>query len=265
MGTGKSAFLSSVLDELQLTNGDVGVGADRIAYAPQHPWIRAGSLKDNILFGRPLNTVHYNETLRVCCLHDDIEHFVDGEDTEIGEKGINLSGGQKARVSLARCVYSCAQMMLLDDPLSAVDPHVAKRLYNDVIRGMMKHKAVVRTFCVSMCVCGVCVCVFQIYTCVYMYTYVHIHIHSYIYICIYACVLVWHDHTHGSSVYSAVHLRVVMLCVCLVVYMDTCMFMYVHVCLCMLVYICVCVNVCLCVWLCVRVYIMYNVVCKSTQ
>jgi ABC-type bacteriocin/lantibiotic exporter with double-glycine peptidase domain len=92
----------------------------------------------------PLHVLaRYDEVIDACCLRSDIEQFVDGERTEIGEKGINLSGGQKARIALARAVYSRAPLVLLDDPLSAVDPHVARALYENVVQGLLKDRTVV--------------------------------------------------------------------------------------------------------------------------
>ena len=91
------------------------------------------TLKKNILFGKEFNDKTYDQVVRCCALLDDLAQLADGDQTEIGEKGINLSGGQKQRVSLARAVYNDAEVYLLDDPLSAVDSHVGKHIFEQVI------------------------------------------------------------------------------------------------------------------------------------
>lgn len=131
-------------------NGEVTFGGS-VAYVPQVPWIKNATLRDNILFGKPYNEEWFREVIRVCSLEHDLEVLPHGEQTEIGEKGINLSGGQKvrplplttihelqpyscqARVSLARAVYSNADIILLDDPLSAVDSYVGQSILNDCL------------------------------------------------------------------------------------------------------------------------------------
>lgn len=91
-----------------------------ISYAAQSPWLRHQSIKDNILFGYPYDEQRYNDTIECCALRTDLDMFEDGDDTEIGARGVSLSGGQKARVALARAVYARTKYVLLDDPLSAV-------------------------------------------------------------------------------------------------------------------------------------------------
>ena len=99
------------------------------------------TLRDNILFGQPEDDGRFHEIIQACCLEPDLEMLPNGEHTEIGEKGINLSGGQKARVSLARAAYSGAEIVLMDDALSAVDSHVGKRLLdNCLLRGPLADK-----------------------------------------------------------------------------------------------------------------------------
>ena len=111
------------------------------AYVPQTPWIMNATLRDNVLFGQPDNEERFREIIQACCLEPDLEMLPNGEDTEIGERGINLSGGQKARVSLARAAYSGAEIVLMDDTLSAVDSHVGKRLLeNCLLRGPLAEK-----------------------------------------------------------------------------------------------------------------------------
>ncbi|VEN59069.1 unnamed protein product, partial [Callosobruchus maculatus] len=113
-----------------------------IAYASQQAWIQNATLKDNILFGRPYNKNEYEKVVDACALRADFNMLPAGDQTEIGEKGINLSGGQKQRISLARAVYSNADIYLLDDPLSAVDSHVGKHIFENVIgpKGLLKDK-----------------------------------------------------------------------------------------------------------------------------
>ena len=102
-----------------------------IAYVEQEPFIISGTLKDNILFGLEYDEDRMKEVIEVCCLEHDLKIFNKGLETEIGERGINASGGQKARISLARACYSNADVILLDDPLSAVDPDVAEKIFDD--------------------------------------------------------------------------------------------------------------------------------------
>lgn len=113
-----------------------------VAYVPQQAWIRNCSLRDNILFGLPFDSKKYKQVIHACALKADIDILSAGDQTEIGEKGINLSGGQKQRISLARAVYSNAYVFLLDDPLSAVDSHVGKHIFEEVIgpNGLLKNK-----------------------------------------------------------------------------------------------------------------------------
>eukprot|EP00038_Savillea_parva_P031360 m.85584 g.85584 ORF g.85584 m.85584 type:complete len:1326 (-) comp9635_c0_seq3:82-4059(-) len=143
VGSGKSALLLGILGELPCVSGTMRNESARMAYVPQSAWIKAGTLRDNIVFGAEFDASWYDTVVSACCLKADIANFPDGEETEIGARGINLSGGQKARIVLARAVYSQAPIVLLDDPLSAVDPHVARELYQNVIRGLLANKSVV--------------------------------------------------------------------------------------------------------------------------
>ena len=113
-----------------------------MAYVSQQAWIQNATLRDNILFGQPFNHSNYNRVIQACALIQDIKMLPAGDKTEIGEKGINLSGGQKQRVSLARAVYSNSDVYLFDDPLSAVDSHVGKQVFENVIgpSGILKEK-----------------------------------------------------------------------------------------------------------------------------
>ncbi|KLO13407.1 multidrug resistance-associated ABC transporter [Schizopora paradoxa] len=127
VGSGKSSLLQGLVGEMRRVSGEVVFGGT-VAYVPQQAWIMNATLRENILFGLDFDEKRFNEVVRTCQLEHDIDMLPNGVDTEIGEKGINLSGGQKARVSLARSVYSDADVVLLDDPLSAVDAHVGKAL-----------------------------------------------------------------------------------------------------------------------------------------
>ncbi|XP_058451153.1 multidrug resistance-associated protein 1 isoform X1 [Malaya genurostris] len=132
VGSGKSSILSALLGEMDKISGRVNT-IGKIAYVSQQAWIQNATLQDNILFGKPMNLKLYNKVIEACALKPDIEMLPGGDQTEIGEKGINLSGGQKQRVSLARAVYSDTDIYFLDDPLSAVDSHVGKHIFEQVI------------------------------------------------------------------------------------------------------------------------------------
>ena len=120
VGSGKSSLLYALLGEMEKCSGSVNISGDaQLAYVPQQAWIQNCTLKDNILFGKELDQKKYQKVLRACALKQDLLTLAGGDQTEIGEKGINLSGGQKQRVSLARAVYSDSDLFLLDDPLSA--------------------------------------------------------------------------------------------------------------------------------------------------
>ncbi|MES1916352.1 MAG: hypothetical protein MHM6MM_008178 [Cercozoa sp. M6MM] len=134
-GSGKSALLQAVIGELRTTESTkVSVHSHSVAYAAQTPWIQNATVKDNIIFGQPFDAARYARTVRVCALSDDLEALPAGDQTEIGEKGINLSGGQKQRVALARAVYMNADLVLLDDVLSAVDAHVGRHIFEECIQ-----------------------------------------------------------------------------------------------------------------------------------
>ena len=141
VGSGKSSLLSALLGEMQRTNGFVNISKS-LAYVSQEAWIRNMTLKDNILFQKRYNSSFYNKVLSCCALEADLEQLAGGDQTEIGEKGINLSGGQKQRVNLARAVYANKELYLLDDPLSAVDSHVGKHIFEKVLgeQGLLSKK-----------------------------------------------------------------------------------------------------------------------------
>ncbi|XP_006889523.1 PREDICTED: canalicular multispecific organic anion transporter 2 [Elephantulus edwardii] len=141
VGCGKSSLVSALLGEMEKLEGKVYVKGS-VAYVPQQAWIQNATLQENVLFGRTLDPKRYQKALEACALLTDLEVLPGGDQTEIGEKGINLSGGQRQRISLARAVYSDADIFLLDDPLSAVDSHVAKHIFDHVIgpEGVLAHK-----------------------------------------------------------------------------------------------------------------------------
>ena len=141
VGSGKSSLMSAILGEMERTEGSVKTQGS-IGYCAQQAWIQNATLKDNILFHNKYDKDKYNNILEACAMKADLQTLPGGDATEIGEKGINLSGGQKHRVALARVVYSDVDICLLDDPLSAVDAHVGKHIFDQVIgpEGLLKNK-----------------------------------------------------------------------------------------------------------------------------
>ncbi|KAI0634381.1 hypothetical protein C8Q77DRAFT_1056057 [Trametes polyzona] len=144
--SGKTALLMALLGELTTIHGHVVMSKDpskvdehglthTISYAAQMPWLRHATIRENILFGYPWDEERYNAVVECCALKPDLAIFEDGDLTEIGARGISLSGGQKARVALARAIYVPTKYVLLDDPLSAVDSHTARFLYEKLFRG----------------------------------------------------------------------------------------------------------------------------------
>uniref|UniRef100_A0A8C7DNJ5 Multidrug resistance-associated protein 4 n=1 Tax=Oncorhynchus kisutch TaxID=8019 RepID=A0A8C7DNJ5_ONCKI len=139
VGAGKSSLLSSILGELPHDKGVLKVKG-QLTYASQQPWVFPGTIRSNILFGKELHPQKYEKVLRACALKRDMELLPDGDLTLIGDRGATLSGGQKARVNLARAVYQDADIYLLDDPLSAVDAEVGRHLFEQCICGILKNK-----------------------------------------------------------------------------------------------------------------------------
>ncbi|KAG0223192.1 hypothetical protein BGW42_006069 [Actinomortierella wolfii] len=141
IGMGKSSLLSAIIGEMWKQKGSVKVFG-RIAYVPQQAWIINATVRDNIVFGMPFDQEKYDRIIYAAGLQPDLEMLPAGDQTEIGERGINLSGGQKQRVSLARAAYQDADVYLLDDPLSAVDAHVDQHLWENLIgpNGLLKDK-----------------------------------------------------------------------------------------------------------------------------
>ncbi|KAI1722936.1 ABC transporter transmembrane region domain-containing protein [Ditylenchus destructor] len=141
VGAGKSSMLMSLLGEMEKVSGRLGVYGN-MAFVPQQPWIQNQTVRQNITFGMPFDEYFYGRIMSACCLYPDMQVLTMGDLTEIGEKGINLSGGQKSRISLARAVYQNRDIYLLDDPLSAVDSHVGAQLFSNVIgpEGILRSK-----------------------------------------------------------------------------------------------------------------------------
>ncbi|XP_029460595.1 multidrug resistance-associated protein 4 [Rhinatrema bivittatum] len=139
VGAGKSSLLSAVLGELPKDQGFVDVRG-RVGYVSQQPWVFSGSVRSNILFGKEYVRDRYEKVLRACALKKDLQQLQDGDLTMIGDRGVTLSGGQKARVNLARAVYQDADIYLLDDPLSAVDAEVGRHLLEKCITQALRKK-----------------------------------------------------------------------------------------------------------------------------
>ncbi|XP_020231728.1 ABC transporter C family member 14 isoform X2 [Cajanus cajan] len=142
VGSGKSSLLASILGEMRKVSGKVRVSGS-VAYVAQTSWIQNGTIEENILFGLPMNRQWYNEVIKVCCLERDLELMDYGDQTEIGERGINMSGGQKQRIQLARAVYQDCDIYLLDDVFSAVDAHTGSEIFKECVRGALKDKTTI--------------------------------------------------------------------------------------------------------------------------
>ena len=133
VGSGKTSLLMAILGELPISSGKISC-TGKLAYISQTPWVYSGTVRENIVFGNQFVAQKYNKVIEVCDLQKDIARFTKGDLTEIGQRGIILSGGQRARVSLARAIYSDADIYLLDDPLSSVDAKVGKHLFERCIK-----------------------------------------------------------------------------------------------------------------------------------
>ncbi|KAK8805623.1 hypothetical protein WA158_002279 [Blastocystis sp. Blastoise] len=141
VGCGKSSLINGILGEMEIVGGNIFLGG-KVAYVPQTSYILNDTLRNNILFNSPFNQERYDAVIEACALRPDLDILPAGDQTEIGEKGINLSGGQKVRVSLARAVYQDSDIYILDDPLSAVDAHVSKHIFDKCINGILKGKCI---------------------------------------------------------------------------------------------------------------------------
>ena len=142
VGSGKSTLLNSLLDETHELRGEKFVPS-KMSITTQEPWIFGGTVQQNIVMNLDLDENRYRHVINAACLCTDLENFADGDQTIVGEKGVTLSGGQRARVSLARCLYADADLYVLDDPLAAVDPTVAKQIYQRAVKDFLKDKMVI--------------------------------------------------------------------------------------------------------------------------
>lgn len=138
-GCGKSTLLSALLGDVQCAAGVAAVGGT-VSYVPQHAWVCNATLRENILFGAPLDAARYDAVLAACALTADIATLPAGDLTEIGERGVNLSGGQQQRVGLARACYAKSDVILLDDVLSALDAHVAQHVFEKCICSLLRDR-----------------------------------------------------------------------------------------------------------------------------
>jgi len=139
VGSGKSSLLAALAGDMRKTSGEIVFGAER-AFCPQYAWIQNATVKDNILFGKEMNRDWYNTVIDACALRPDLEMLPNNDQTEIGERGITVSGGQKQRLNIARAIYFDADIILMDDPLSAVDAHVGRHIFDNAICGLLKDK-----------------------------------------------------------------------------------------------------------------------------
>ena len=144
VGSGKSTLLSAIAGEVSDISGTITCQGT-VVYVPQIAWIFSGTIRENILFGQPYDEPKYNRIIEACALNEDIQRFPDCDQTVVGERGEVLSGGQQARVSLARAVYGDADLYLLDDPLSAVDFRVGQHIFEKCIKDLLGDKTRVLT------------------------------------------------------------------------------------------------------------------------
>ncbi|CAB3994524.1 multidrug resistance-associated 5 isoform X1 [Paramuricea clavata] len=142
VGSGKSSLINAILAQMNLVEGSVSVNGS-MAYVAQQAWLMNASVKENIVFGQVFKPVRYEKVISACSLKQDLDIFPHGDQTEVGERGINLSGGQKQRISLARAVYADKDIYLLDDPLSAVDSHVGQHIFDNCIKGTLADKTII--------------------------------------------------------------------------------------------------------------------------
>ena len=139
VGSGKSSLLAALAGDMRKTSGSVTMGASR-AFCPQYAWIQNTSVKENVLFGKGHDRRWYDAVIDACALRPDLDMLPQGDLTEIGERGITVSGGQKQRLNIARAIYFNSDIILMDDPLSAVDAHVGRHIFDKAICGLLKDK-----------------------------------------------------------------------------------------------------------------------------
>ncbi|KAI4253329.1 MAG: hypothetical protein L6R42_007623, partial [Xanthoria sp. 1 TBL-2021] len=139
VGSGKSSLLAALAGDMRRTNGQVTMGASR-AFCPQYAWIQNATVRNNIVFGKAYERSWYDKVVDACALGQDLEMLPHGDMTEIGERGITVSGGQKQRLNIARAIYFDSDIILMDDPLSAVDAHVGRHIFDNAICGLLQNK-----------------------------------------------------------------------------------------------------------------------------
>lgn len=142
VGSGKTTLMKLISGEIEANKGQVNVNGS-VSYATQEPWIFDTTVRQNILFTEDYDAKRYAQVVDVCALSDDLKRFAAGDQTTVGEGGVRLSGGQKARINLARAIYRCADIYLLDDSLSALDPNVAKFIFDNCVCDFLKNKIVI--------------------------------------------------------------------------------------------------------------------------
>ena len=144
VGSSKSALLQAIIGELPVASGQIYCNGT-ISYASQDPWVMDGTAQENITMGLELDIYWYQRVVKACCLESDFESFPGGDQTIVGDRGVQLSGGQKARLALARALYCDSDIFVLDDPLSAVDSRVAKHIFSNAIHelGLERGKCIV--------------------------------------------------------------------------------------------------------------------------
>ncbi|KAF8969223.1 ABC transporter [Flammula alnicola] len=139
VGSGKTSLLQGLIGEMRKTAGNIVFGGS-VAYCPQSAWIQNATIRENICFGRPFEEERYWKAVRDSCLEPDLEMLPNGDMTEVGEKGISLSGGQKQRLNICRAVYCDTEIQIFDDPLSALDAHVGKAVFQNVLQDSLSGK-----------------------------------------------------------------------------------------------------------------------------
>ncbi|PON43471.1 ATP-binding cassette containing protein [Parasponia andersonii] len=142
VGSGKSSLLSCILGEIPKISGSLKL-CGKTAYVAQSPWIQSGKIEENILFGKEMERERYERVLEACSLKKDLEILSFGDQTVIGERGINLSGGQKQRIQIARAGYQDSDIFLFDDPFSAVDAHTGSHLFKECLLGLLSSKTII--------------------------------------------------------------------------------------------------------------------------
>lgn len=139
VGSGKSSLMAALAGDMRKTRGEIAIGGSR-AFCPQYAWIQNATVRDNIVFGKDFDPVWYSKVIEACALGPDLQMLPNGDQTEIGERGITVSGGQKQRINIARAIYFNADIILMDDPLSAVDAHVGRHIFDHAICGLLQNK-----------------------------------------------------------------------------------------------------------------------------